>query len=192
MKIFRWTVLVWMAIGCCAWLGIGCASATPQHGIPNFSQVTTGVWRGGQPTAAGWRYLQSLGVKWDVKLNSERESSDVEAEANGIQIVHLPISLVQQTVGTLPKELLDAAVSALARAGTFVHCEHGEDRTGLVVGAYRVRVEHWTKHAAYEEMKAHGFHPLLRGLYRSWQRDVADPAPLAKPAAFSEPLSSDR
>ena len=193
MKKFRWTAIVWMAIGGCVWQAIcGCASVPPLHGIPNFSQVATGVWRGGQPTAAGWKYLQSLGVKWDVKLNSEREASDVEAEANGIQIVYLPISLAQQTVSTLPKELLDAAVSVLARTGTFVHCEHGKDRTGLVVGAYRVRVEHWTKHAAYQEMKNHGFNPLLLSLYRSWQRDVAEPVPMPEPVASSGILSWDR
>lgn len=185
MKTFRWTALVWLAVGGCAWQAIcGCATVAPQHGIPHFAQVTAGVWRGGQPTAAGWKYLQSLGVKWDVKLNPEDESSDAEAEANGIQIIYLPITRVHQTIAKPAKATLDAAVSALTRNGTFVHCEHGEDRTGLVVGAYRVRVEHWTKRAAYAEMKAHGFHPLLLGLYASWQQDVME-APNATESAGS-------
>ncbi|MEO6568491.1 MAG: hypothetical protein ABIO94_06975, partial [Opitutaceae bacterium] len=139
-----------------------------------------GVWRGGQPTTEGWRHLKSLGVKWDVKLNPERQSSDAEAEAHGIQIIYLPISWVHEILAKPARMTLAAAVSALTRTNTFVHCEHGEDRTGLVVGAYRVMIEHWTKHAAYQEMKAHGFHPLLLGLYRSWQQDVEEPGPPAK------------
>jgi len=165
-----------VALACCALLSLsGCASVAPPHGIPNFSQVTTGVWRGGQPTAAGWEYLKSLGVKWDVKLNSEHEASDDGAKANGIEVIYLPITLVQQTIGKPKATTLNAAVSALERTGTFVHCQHGQDRVGLVVGAYRVKVEHWTKIAAYQEMQAHGFHPMLRGLYWSWQEDVHDP-----------------
>lgn len=54
---------------------------------------------------------------------------------------------------------------------TYVHCERGQDRTGLIVGVYRVKVEHWTKADAYQEMLKHGFHPILRGLCWSWQED---------------------
>jgi protein tyrosine/serine phosphatase len=145
--------------------------AAPQD-IPNFSQVKTGVWRGGQPTANGWELLKSLGVKWVVKLNTEDEASDEAAKATGMQVLYLPMTTIQQTIGKPLSTTLNAAVSALEREGTFVHCQHGQDRTGLVVGAYRVKVEHWTKAAAYKEMKAHGFHPMLRGLYWSWQEDV--------------------
>jgi len=107
-----------------------------------------------------------------VKLNTEQEASDDEAKANGMEVIRLPMTLAQQTVGKPDSNTLNAAVSAIQREGTFVHCQHGKDRTGLVVGAYRVKVEHWTRMAAYEEMKAHGFHPMLRGLYWSWQEDV--------------------
>ena len=162
-----------LTVACCAMLSLcGCASTAAPHGIANFSPVKPGVWRGGQPTAAGWKHLRTLGVKWAVKLNTEHEASDDEAKASGIEVIYLPITLAQQTIGKPRSNTLAAAVSALQRDGTFVHCQHGQDRTGLVVGAYRVRAEHWTKQAAYQEMKAHGYHPLLRGLYWSWQEDV--------------------
>jgi hypothetical protein len=150
----------------------GNVSMAAPEDIPNFSQVKTGVWRGGQPTAAGWKHLKSLGVIWVVKLNTKHEASDDLAKANGMQVLYLPMTTAQQTIGKPRSRTLNAAVSALEREGTFVHCQHGLDRTGLVVGAYRVKVEHWSKTAAYEEMKVHGFHPVLRGLYWSWQEDV--------------------
>ena len=33
------------------------------NGIPNFREVAPGVYRGGQPTTAGWAFLKSKGVR---------------------------------------------------------------------------------------------------------------------------------
>ena len=150
----------------------GCATRQTTHGVPNLAQVEPGVWRGGQPNSEGWQYLKSLGIKKDLKLNPSHEASDELAVSNGIQIIYLPISLEQMTIGKPNPSKLNAAVAAITPDGVFVHCEHGQDRTGLIVGAYRVKVEHWTKENAYQEMLKHGFHPILRGLYWSWQEDV--------------------
>lgn len=146
----------------------GRALAADTHGIPNFAQVEPGIWRGGQPTPEGWKYLKSIGVKRDLKLNTERESSDAAAKINGIEVICFPIPLSEQTIHKPKSETLSNAVNAIKPDGTYIHCEHGQDRTGLVVGIYRVKVQHWTKAAAYAEMKAHGFHPVLRGLQACW------------------------
>ena len=42
-----------------------------------------------------------------------------------------------------------------------MHCYHGEDRTGLVVGLHRYTNDHWTAVDAYREMLARGFHPVI-------------------------------
>ncbi len=56
----------------------------------------------------------------------------------------------------------------------YVHCTHGQDRTGLVVGVYRVLHDGRTKDDAYQEMIHHNFHPDLHGLHEFWERfDVA-------------------
>jgi protein tyrosine/serine phosphatase len=149
----------------------GCATQQISHGIPNLAQVEPGVWRGGQPNSEGWQYLKSLGIKQDVKLNTSQEGSDALALSNGMQIIYLPISFAQMTIGQPDVNTLNAAIASI-KPGTYVHCEHGQDRTGLIMGVYRVRVEHWTKQQAYQEMLRHGFHPLLRGLCWSWEEDV--------------------
>jgi tyrosine-protein phosphatase SIW14 len=56
-----------------------------------------------------------------------------------------------------------------------VHCTHGQDRTGLVVGLYRTIHDGWTKTDAYREMLQLGFHPELRGLREFWEDFVAPP-----------------
>lgn len=164
-----WTVKTNLALLALVLL-TACATTSQNydHGVPNLAQVEEGVWRGGQPTAEGWAYLRSLGVTNTIKLNPVSEGSDDLALSNGIQVLYFPITTIQQTLDE-PKEetVYDAALSITN--GTFVHCTHGEDRTGLVVGVYQVRVRHWTKEAAYKEMMDHGFHPSLLGLYRFWR-----------------------
>ena len=160
-----WILLA--ALGLC-----GCATHQISHGIPNLAEVEAGVWRGGQPNAEGWQYLKSLGIKRDLKLNPSPEASDLLAISNGMQVIYFPVSLEQMTIGKPDSGKLNAAVASIKPDGIYVHCEHGQDRTGLVVGAYRVQVEHWTKADAYQEMLTHGFHPILRGLCWSWQEDV--------------------
>ena len=155
----------------------GCAtvSTTGTHGIPNLAQVDPGVWRGGQPTAAGWDWLYSHGVTNVVKLNETSEGSDDYAAQKGMLVIPWTISLPQQ----LGLEHLDysyVAVFDLMRAdqnrgfthGLFIHCEHGQDRTGLFVAQYRLYVDGWTKQAAEQEMLAHGFHKSLLGLWNYW------------------------
>jgi tyrosine-protein phosphatase SIW14 len=171
MKLKR-TMLntVWLllaALGLC-----GCATHQISHGIPNLAQVEAGVWRGGQPDFEGWQYLKSLGIKRDLKLNTIREASDALAISNGMEIIYLPINLEQMTIGKPDPDKLNAAIAAIKPDGTYIHCERGQDRTGLIVGAYRVKIEQWTKENAYQEMLTHGFHPILRGLCWSWEEDV--------------------
>lgn len=150
-----------------------CQTTTWTSGVPNLHQVEPGLYRGGQPTEQGWAYLKSLGVTNVVKLNEEREGSDAGAVKAGMTVVYLPISVGQQIEGG-PKLSTVAKAVANMQPGVFVHCSHGQDRTGLVVGVYRVWIDKWSKERAYQEMLANGFHPLLKGLWDYWQEKVPE------------------
>lgn len=142
----------------------GCA----HDDLPNFAEVETGIYRGGQPTAEGWEKLKAMGVTDDLKLNPESEASDDQAQyVDGVWLHYWPINLWEQTFGEPKRWALNCAVSSI-HPGTYIHCSHGQDRTGLIVGLYRLQVEHWSKCSAYAEMRAHGFHPELFGLQRAW------------------------
>ena len=155
-----------------ATLLVGCGTVS----IPHRHNVTSNIIRGGQPTSEGWQQLYKEGVRTVVKLN---EGTDNEAEQLGMTVIYLPINTWEQIL-TKPKlETIDSAVGALIIAEDterklYVHCTHGQDRTGLVVGAFRVASQNWTKEQAYKEMRAIGFHPYLLGLYWYWQHDVYD------------------
>jgi tyrosine-protein phosphatase SIW14 len=165
-------ILILSAIFLCS-----CSTTVVTHGIPNLHQVENRVWRGGQPeNLAAWQYLHDdLGILFDLKLNTEKEASDDLAKQAGMVVVKFPITTWEQTLGMPKTFALLGAVSVIEggkEGGIYVHCQHGQDRTGLVIGAYRVESEHWTKAEAYKEMKWNGFHPELDGLYQAWLYQV--------------------
>lgn len=71
-----------------------------------------------------------------------------------------------------PDRLAVSNVVAAIKPGTFVHCKHGRDRSGLIVGCKRVWRDGWAKTNAWSEMIADGFNSTLHGLTDFWQDDV--------------------
>ncbi|OGS36399.1 MAG: hypothetical protein A2506_13125 [Elusimicrobia bacterium RIFOXYD12_FULL_66_9] len=158
----------------------------PEHGIPHFHEVTSGVYRGGQPTTEGWAYLKSKDVKTVVKLDLESEGSDEEAVKLGMTVVDAsgPPSDLSNVFGAPKPGRIRLAVATLQDERlrpVYVHCLHGQDRTGLIVGLFRVLHDGYTKKAAYAEMRRHGFHPALRGLHEVWEHFDAKTLPGAQP-----------
>lgn len=152
---------------------LGRPAETLSHGIPNFTVVSPGIFRGGQPDEEGWAYLRTLGVKTVIKLNYEYEGSDRQAAELGMTVIDasMPPSDYADFYRTPPAERIRTAVRTLQDQGThpvYVHCLHGQDRTGLVVGLYRVLQDHYTKEQAYREMLQHNFHAWFPGLSGFW------------------------
>ena len=156
-------------------LMVGCTTVPTvvSHGVPNLVMVDNGIYRGGQPTDEGWVYLKSLGVTNVVKLNEISEGSDQYAVRLGMTVNYHPINLADQLILKPNKKDFLEAVNEI-KPGTFVHCEHGQDRTGLAVGAFRVTKEHVNKKTAYAEMLAHGFHKALHGLNDFWEDNIGN------------------
>ena len=144
------------------------------HGIENLFCVEQDInlWRGGDPTPEGWQWLYNEGIRYVVKLNTEAEGTDCVAASLGMTIHRFPIPWWRQVIFRPRQKDLVAAVSCLIPK-TYVHCEHGEDRTGLIVGCFRLS-QGWSKSQAYAEMLAFGFHPELQGLLGRWNTQDAD------------------
>ena len=152
-----------------ALLLVGCSTPKPVD-LPNFRAVSghAGVYRGGQPTEKGWAVLFELGISNVIKLNvAEYEGTDDPARALGMTVVELPIDTLHQTLLKPSLLTLSNAVNSIT-PGTYVHCSHGQDRTGIVIGCLRIWRDGWTNSDAYDEMRAHGFHPSLVGLQERW------------------------
>jgi hypothetical protein len=78
---------------------------------------------------------------------------------------------IPQPFEHVPDERVALAVATLAHPASgnvYVHCSHGRDRTGLVVGFFRVFVQKWDPAKAREEMGVEGFRPLNVNLFLYW------------------------
>lgn len=120
---------------------------TTDHDTPNLALVDKdrNIYRSGQPKdAVAWAYLMSLGIESVIKLNTEPEG-----ETGGLVIEPYPITTPQQIWGPV-KAQLDAALAAITK-NTLIHCELGENRTGTLFIAYRVKVCGWSKDMAIAE-----------------------------------------
>jgi len=144
-------------------ISLSSQAASIPNTIPNFHNVERGIYRGGSPGDSGVAYLQSIGVKTILNLDNRTAENSAElaaASRAGIRVISVPMSGFWAPSDQQVNAALKVAENASLRP-LFVHCEHGWDRTGLVMGIYRVESEHWQPGHAYEEMKALGFHPSL-------------------------------
>lgn len=132
--------------------------AASAHGIRNFDRVDAHVYRGGQPTAAGFSWLAHLGVATVIDLREAGDRSKQEARlvtGDGMRYVSVPMGAL-----TPPTESEIAKVLALLENGAsgpvFVHCRRGADRTGVVIAAYHIDHDRWDNARAFRDAKAHG------------------------------------
>ena len=147
---------------------VGCSTTTSKfHEIPNFIIIdsTNTIVRGGQPETNGFNYLKSIGINKIVKLNEESEGSDEYAKYLGMIVIYIPFNTWEQMIYT-PMWKVNMAVTNIT-SNTFFHCQHGQDRTGLIGECYVISKGKSEKDA-YKEMLDNGFHKSLLGLwYRS-------------------------
>jgi protein tyrosine phosphatase (PTP) superfamily phosphohydrolase (DUF442 family) len=141
----------------------GDAFSDEQDLAPPIEFVSPGIWRGRRPDLATLKQLKTMGVQTILDLedttsviNSERAS----AKSLGMTFISEPMSGFW-TPNDAEVNQIEAIMADTSRRPIFVHCQHGEDRTGLIVGLHRVFHEGWTPAAAYKEMLAKGFHQLL-------------------------------
>jgi tyrosine-protein phosphatase SIW14 len=132
-------------------------------GIENAGRVTAHLYRGAQPSRAGFRSLKALGVDTVVSFTLGRDELSAEKNdlgALGIRYVHLPWS----TMHDPPAEHVRAFLSLFREfpnQTVFVHCKAGVDRTGVMVAAYRIALEHWRPDQAVAEMNAFHFRSVF-------------------------------
>ena len=133
------------------------AFAGSAPGIKNFDKVDAHVYRGGQPTDEGFRYLAKLGVKVIIDLREADGRSKAEERvvtSAGMKYVNVPMTGL-----TPPTEAEITRILALLKDNTngpaFVHCRRGADRTGAVIAAYQIDHHKWDNGRALNDAKAH-------------------------------------
>lgn len=168
-------------VSCCLtlWVGIACADApassnragvgqglmvrSSEHlynlpGLGNVGRVAPGIYRGEQPGTGGYATLKQLGIKTVIDLRTS-ESEKAQVEAVGMKAIAVPIEMSRKGL----REKVDQVVALMADSANqpvYVHCRHGQDRTGIVVAAYRLSQQGWALKDAEVEMQAFGFNDV--------------------------------
>jgi protein tyrosine/serine phosphatase len=152
--------------------------------IVNFSKVNDGVYRGARLTnTESIQYLKALGIKNIINLqggdlNSDigviipwiekGESPEVIAEEKaavlwfGLGFYHAPLNSLDVVTNDEDRSI-DQVLSFMhdqKNQPVFIHCEHGADRTGLLVALYRVKYEGVKVEAARNEWIRNGHNKL--------------------------------
>jgi len=127
-------------------------------GVKNFAPVTEMLYRGAQPSSTGFSALHHLGVGIVVNFRNEAQETSAEqreVESLGMKYVGIPWSGRDNPSDAQVVQFLDL-VRANPQTKIFVHCQRGADRTGTMVAAYRIAVQHQAVKDAVAEM--HSFH----------------------------------
>lgn len=137
------------------------------RGIPNFQSVTDQIVRGGRPGSGDLANLQNrIGVRTVINLENKQPIIDQErmtATQLGINFYSSPMSAAARPTDRQVDEIL-SMLKDPNNFPIFIHCHHGQDRTGMVIGIYRVEVQGWAPAKAYQEMLDLGFHPTISTL----------------------------
>ena len=163
MKISR-CLLAFTALGFLGVRGVCEDTAQPEKVLPRFHEVAPGIYRGGQPTRVGFDLLKQRGVRTIINLRREKDEKEL-VEGLGLKYVYIPLDTRDEVSANAIKTFL-TTVSDPASQPVFVHCHRGADRTGLMVGLYRIAQQGWSAQQAYDEARGVGMRWWYRGLKR--------------------------
>jgi hypothetical protein len=199
----RFRLLVLCALASLCAVG-GCAVNDAKTGLSNVHTVSPGVLvRGAQPSERGFRTLyDDYGVRTVVNLNDSTATSEAKVvESLGMRYVALPSDASHpdaDKVLEFVRIVRDAGSTPGNGSGNgggavYVHCQHGMDRTGYAVAAYRILVDGWDADRAMAELRGYqafphamlfpAIEPFVRGVYRDRDALRTRLAPVPTPAA---------
>jgi protein tyrosine/serine phosphatase len=151
-------------------------------GIANFGRVGPHLYRGAQPSEAGFQALRRLGVDLVVSFTLGDESiADEAARVHALGMAHLslPWSVTSEPTSAEVATFL-ALFNGSSNRTIFVHCKQGADRTGVMIALYRIAHDGWTSSQAVDEMAAFHFYELFHPHLQGFVEDFAATRALAQ------------
>lgn len=134
--------------------------------IPNQQMVDGSIMRGGRPEMSDLAELKQMGYK--TIINLENDAKVIAAEkAYALQLGFHYIENRMNASAVPNDQEMEKLIAIMADSRNYplyIHCKHGQDRTGLVVGLHRVFNDKWKPDVAYQEMLDIGFHPIYASM----------------------------
>lgn len=127
-------------------------------GLTNVGRVCPNVYRGAQPLSEGYSTLKRMGIKTVINLRTTASEKQA-VEAAGMKSVEFPLGVVKDVNPKTVNAIIDVMTNP-DNQPVFIHCRQGQDRTGIMVAAYRMKVDGWTLRDAEAEMQSFGFNNI--------------------------------
>ncbi len=164
-----------------------------ERAISNLGRVTPTIYRSAQPSEEGFRRLAAMGIRTVVNL---RETPDDPRllQSLGLRAVHIPMDARTPPDETQARIFFDA-IDDRRNLPVLVHCRFGKDRTGVMIGRYRMDREGWSSDSAIAEMRAYGHESLFlpRLTQHLRERGARPPVESSRPTpASGTPVGSRR
>lgn len=143
------------------------------RGLTNVGRVGPRLYRGAQPAPEGYATLKMMGVKTIVNLRTTAGERHI-VEATGMKSVEVPLGVL----GDVNPKTVNAIIDIMRSPDNqpvYVHCRQGQDRTGIVIAAYRMKAEGWSYKDAEAEMQSFGFNDIwteLKEFIREYARSL--------------------
>ena len=134
--------------------------------LPNFRKVNDRLTAGAQPESGGVKRLAELGIKAIVNLRGRDErtsAEETEAKALGLRYYSVPMPGLSRPTDEQVQRVM-AIMDSEENWPVFIHCKRGSDRTGTVIGCYRISHEGWTADRALAEAKQYGMSWIESGM----------------------------
>lgn len=141
--------------------------------LPNFHIVHPFLYRGGEPSKKGLQQLQEKGIKTLIDLRASSaitKSEEATAHSLGMKYINLPMSAKAPTEAQLATYFETVREARDKNEPVFLHCAHGSDRTGCLVGIWRVTEDGYSYPQAYTEMRKYWFGPQFTELSGAVQK----------------------
>ena len=132
----------------------------------NLFQVSEGLFRSEQLTAQDLDLLKQHNIQTIVNLRYFNRGEDQqEFGQTDVVLINQPLKSWHVSPKDIAK-VLHVIQTQQQQGGVLVHCYHGSDRTGLIIGMYRVVIEGWNVDKAKTEMMQgpYGFHTIWKNM----------------------------
>lgn len=127
--------------------------------LENLYYVDEGIFRSEQPREEDFNALVSLGIKEILNLREFHSDRDNWPGENFI------LHRIKIKTSKITEDQIIAALRIIKnrKGPILIHCWHGSDRTGVVVAAYRIVFNNWSKSHALDEMVngGYGYHAKI-------------------------------
>jgi tyrosine-protein phosphatase SIW14 len=124
--------------------------------MANLYKLNDSVYRSEQPGKDEFSCLVENGFRSALNLRSYHTDSK---KTKGLSIKPYRVKMVARKFSD--KEIVESLrILKNGAKPIIVHCKHGSDRTGVVMGMYRIIFENWSKEEALDELQngGYGFH----------------------------------